>query len=182
MKTVRLTAAQAAIKFLVKQYSDRDNRQQRFFAGCFGIFGHGNVAGIGQALQQNPELLGWAGYKGEFEQKVERSIHDGLAWLNHHFTVKNNPPGGQGWHYYYLFGLERAGVLTNKKFIGDHDWYREGADYLVDRQKDDGSWSRGRGPRAEERMYSDTCFALLFLNRVTKEPAVPIRPPVVSGR
>jgi len=52
--SVRLTVAQAAIKFLTAQYTVRDAVEHPFFAGCFGIFGHGNVAGIGQALQQNP--------------------------------------------------------------------------------------------------------------------------------
>jgi 3D-(3,5/4)-trihydroxycyclohexane-1,2-dione acylhydrolase (decyclizing) len=53
---VRLTAAQATIAFLKNQYSERDGKQQRFFAGCLGIFGHGNVAGLGQALEQDPGL------------------------------------------------------------------------------------------------------------------------------
>ena len=52
----KLTVAQAAIEFLKNQYSERDGAEQNFFAGCFGIFGHGNLAGIGQALQQNPEF------------------------------------------------------------------------------------------------------------------------------
>jgi len=56
MKTVRLTAAQATIRFLSRQLTERDGRRQPLFAGCAGIFGHGNVAGIGQALQQYPEL------------------------------------------------------------------------------------------------------------------------------
>src|ERR1700728_2268269 len=54
--TVRLTAAQATIAFLRNQYSERDGKQQRFFEGCLGIFGHGNVAGLGQALEQDPGL------------------------------------------------------------------------------------------------------------------------------
>ena len=53
VETVRLTVAQATIRFLVNQYVERDGVEQRFFAGTFGIFGHGNVAGIGQALLQN---------------------------------------------------------------------------------------------------------------------------------
>ncbi len=56
MTTEKLTTAQAIIKFLKNQYVERDGQQQKFFAGCFGIFGHGNVAGIGQALQQNPDF------------------------------------------------------------------------------------------------------------------------------
>jgi 3D-(3,5/4)-trihydroxycyclohexane-1,2-dione acylhydrolase (decyclizing) len=54
--TRRLTMAQALITFLKNQYSQRDGKEYRFFEGCLGIFGHGNVAGIGQALEQDPEL------------------------------------------------------------------------------------------------------------------------------
>jgi 3D-(3,5/4)-trihydroxycyclohexane-1,2-dione acylhydrolase (decyclizing) len=56
METIRLTMAQAIIKFLKAQYIERDGMERQFFAGCFGIFGHGNVAGIGQALQQNADF------------------------------------------------------------------------------------------------------------------------------
>src|SRR5437016_11348022 len=51
-----MTMAQAVIAFLKNQYVERDGVEQPFFAGCFGIFGHGNIAGIGQALQQMPEF------------------------------------------------------------------------------------------------------------------------------
>jgi 3D-(3,5/4)-trihydroxycyclohexane-1,2-dione acylhydrolase (decyclizing) len=54
--TLRLTTAQAIIRFLKQQLVERDGRQHTFFAGCWGIFGHGNVAGIGQALQENPDF------------------------------------------------------------------------------------------------------------------------------
>jgi len=55
-RTRRLTMAQALVEFLANQYSERDGRTQRLFAGCFGIFGHGNVAGMGQALRQHTDL------------------------------------------------------------------------------------------------------------------------------
>jgi 3D-(3,5/4)-trihydroxycyclohexane-1,2-dione acylhydrolase (decyclizing) len=51
--TVRLTVAQATVRFLANQYVERDGERGKFFAGCFGIFGHGNVAGVGQALLQD---------------------------------------------------------------------------------------------------------------------------------
>src|SRR5436190_6099327 len=54
--TRRVTMAQAIIAYLNNQYVERDGREQPFFAGCFGIFGHGNIAGIGQALQQMPNF------------------------------------------------------------------------------------------------------------------------------
>ena len=56
MATVRVTTAQAIIKFLKNQYVHRDGEENPFFAGMLGIFGHGNVAGIGQALQENPDF------------------------------------------------------------------------------------------------------------------------------
>jgi 3D-(3,5/4)-trihydroxycyclohexane-1,2-dione acylhydrolase (decyclizing) len=56
MAIIRLTTAQAIIKFLKNQYVQRDGQELQFFAGVLGIFGHGNVAGIGQALQENPDF------------------------------------------------------------------------------------------------------------------------------
>ena len=50
--TIRLTVAQAVVKFLARQYSERDGVQHRLVEGCFGILGHGNIAGLGQALMQ----------------------------------------------------------------------------------------------------------------------------------
>src|SRR4051795_3551797 len=52
---MRLTVAQALIRFLANQYSERDGVEQRLIAGTFGIFGHGNVAGVGQALLESQE-------------------------------------------------------------------------------------------------------------------------------
>ncbi|HET8950912.1 MAG TPA: 3D-(3,5/4)-trihydroxycyclohexane-1,2-dione acylhydrolase (decyclizing), partial [Solirubrobacteraceae bacterium] len=54
---MRLTVAQALVRFLAAQHTERDGVQRRLIAGCFGIFGHGNVAGIGQALLE-AELAG----------------------------------------------------------------------------------------------------------------------------
>ncbi|MEO6923800.1 MAG: 3D-(3,5/4)-trihydroxycyclohexane-1,2-dione acylhydrolase (decyclizing) [Bryocella sp.] len=56
MTTRRLTMAQALITYLKHQYVERDGQQYQFFAGVLGIFGHGNVAGVAQALQENPDL------------------------------------------------------------------------------------------------------------------------------
>jgi 3D-(3,5/4)-trihydroxycyclohexane-1,2-dione acylhydrolase (decyclizing) len=56
MTTLRLTVAQALIKFLKHQFVERDGHVQPFFAGCFGIFGHGNIAGVAQALRENPDF------------------------------------------------------------------------------------------------------------------------------
>jgi 3D-(3,5/4)-trihydroxycyclohexane-1,2-dione acylhydrolase (decyclizing) len=66
MKAIRLTMAQALVRFLSVQYLERDGIEHRFIGGCFGIFGHGNLTGVGQALAQNPELLTY--YQARNEQ------------------------------------------------------------------------------------------------------------------
>ena len=56
-KTIRLTMAQALVRFLSNQYVQIDGIKHKFIHGVFGIFGHGEVCGVGQALEQNPEYL-----------------------------------------------------------------------------------------------------------------------------
>src|SRR6476469_1173850 len=56
MKAKRMTMGQAVAAFLKEQHVERDGRESPFFAGVWGIFGHGNVAGLGQALHQNRRL------------------------------------------------------------------------------------------------------------------------------
>src|SRR6266513_3172917 len=65
---MRLTMAQALLRFLAAQYSERDGVEQRFIDGCFGIFGHGNVAGVGEALFEQPELITY--YQARNEQAM----------------------------------------------------------------------------------------------------------------
>ncbi|MBV9479389.1 MAG: 3D-(3,5/4)-trihydroxycyclohexane-1,2-dione acylhydrolase (decyclizing) [Acidobacteria bacterium] len=72
--TRRRTMAQALIEFLQQQYVERDEVEHQFFAGCFGIFGHGNVAGIGEALQENP---GFPYYLSRNEQAM---VHTAAAF------------------------------------------------------------------------------------------------------
>jgi 3D-(3,5/4)-trihydroxycyclohexane-1,2-dione acylhydrolase (decyclizing) len=68
MTTRHLTTAQALVQFLANQYVERDGREHRFFAGVFGIFGHGNVAGVGQALQEAGDRLRY--YQARNEQAM----------------------------------------------------------------------------------------------------------------
>ena len=78
-ETVRLTVSQALVRFLGAQFSERDGVEQKLFAGCFGIFGHGNVAGVGQALLEaelaEPELLPYV--LGRNEQAM---VHSAAAY------------------------------------------------------------------------------------------------------
>ncbi len=99
-------------------------------------------------------------------ERIERAVQ----WLGRHFTVQQNPVPFAGlgaaapWHYYYLYGMERVGRMTARRFIGQHDWYREGAAYLIspNAQQLGGGWEEGkRGPDADANVA--TSFALLFL-------------------
>jgi len=74
VKTVKLTMSQALVKFIKNQYVCRDGSSQPFFAGCFGIFGHGNLAGIGQALQEHEDFTY---YQSRNEQAM---VHAAVAY------------------------------------------------------------------------------------------------------
>src|SRR5437868_6073357 len=67
-QAIRLTVGQAIVKYLGAQYSERDGQQRRLIQAMFGIFGHGNVAGLGQALQANSKLLPF--YRPNNEQSM----------------------------------------------------------------------------------------------------------------
>jgi 3D-(3,5/4)-trihydroxycyclohexane-1,2-dione acylhydrolase (decyclizing) len=75
MKTIRMTTAQAIVRFLSQQYVARDGQEQRFFAGIFGIFGHGNVSGLGQALEEVGQDLRY--YQARNEQAM---VHVATAY------------------------------------------------------------------------------------------------------
>lgn len=76
-ESTRLTTAQAIVRFLAAQHVSRDGQEQPFFAGCFGIFGHGNVSGMGQALQQDRALRY---YQTRNEQAM---VHTAAAYAKH---------------------------------------------------------------------------------------------------
>ena len=98
------------------------------------------------------------------DKVAAQAKENGLAWLGSHFAVADNPGRGKDWLLYYLYGIERAGVLYGTEKIGDHDWYLEGAKHLLDTQGGDGSWKVSGG----EHPTWDTCFAILFLKKATK--------------
>ena len=80
--SVRRTTAQALVAYLQKQYSERDGRQQLFFAGCLGIFGHGNVAGMGQALEQD------AGLRYTLFRNEQAMVHAACAFAKRSFRLR----------------------------------------------------------------------------------------------
>ncbi len=97
--------------------------------------------------------------------RTTEALRRAQQWLSRYFAVGVNP-GEQGgrWVLYYLYGIERAGRLSGQRFFGNHDWYREGAAYLIERQsRRDGSWSTSAGVEADPLIGSS--FALLFLSK-----------------
>ena len=103
------------------------------------------------------------------DQQANEAIENGLRWLERNFSVHSNPSGGggkssQGNLLYYLYGVERVGRMTARRFIGKHDWYREGADMLVRHQDHLSSFWKGTG-NAENNPLIGTSFALLFLSK-----------------
>jgi 3D-(3,5/4)-trihydroxycyclohexane-1,2-dione acylhydrolase (decyclizing) len=80
MNTVRMTTAQALVRYIANQYVERDGREQRFIEGVWGIFGHGNVAGVGQALEELGEKVGLRYYRPQNEQAM---VHAAIAYAKH---------------------------------------------------------------------------------------------------
>ena len=99
------------------------------------------------------------------EPHVDKPLEDACRWLGTNFAVTNNPGDGR-WLLYYLYGLERAGRFSGRRFFINskgqrHDWYREGADYLVKTQNlFAGTWREG-----DQDSVVGTSFALMFLSK-----------------
>lgn len=92
--------------------------------------------------------------------KADPAVRRGVEWLTRNFSVTDNPghPGGGRWNLYYLYALERAGILCSTESFGKREWYSEGAKVILESQKGNGSWET----------LPDTCFAILFLRRATR--------------
>lgn len=90
--------------------------------------------------------------------KRDDVVNAGVNWIRDNFSVMDNPRRGRAHHYYYLYALERAGILYGTETFGRHEWYPEGAAVLLKEQGPDGSWGS----------VADTCFAILFLRRATR--------------
>ncbi len=107
-------------------------------------------AGLSSLIILGAQLQGSAHKCGVY--KEDKRVASGMNWLAHHFSVHQNPRAGQGWLYYYLYGMERVGIFSAKQYLGKHDWYREGASFLVNDRK----WLQANN-------LPNLCFAILFL-------------------
>lgn len=127
------------------------------------------TAGIASILICREGMWSTRRFRGQGRRKSEEAVRDGLAWLQEHFTVEHNPGLENAHHLYYLYGLERAGMLAGRRWLGTHDWYKEGADLLLGKQDSNGAWGD----------HTLTSFAILFLKRATKRTR---DTPVVTGK
>jgi len=93
------------------------------------------------------------GHKGKQATEVIEAIDRGLDWFGRAFTP-NNPQGSSQWKYYYLYGVERMGRASGRKYFRGRDWFRIGAADLLALQSQDGRWPGG---------LRNTAFALMFL-------------------
>jgi hypothetical protein len=146
---------------------------------CYGGSDHGHkgygsmtAGGVGSLVIYN-YLLGRDWTK-------DPNVKNGLDWLTKNFSVTENPGppehggGRPGFAlYYYLYALERAGILYGTEKFGPHEWYPKGVDMLLENQATHGAWASKDGGND----VHDTCFAILFLRRAV--PALP--PPVATG-
>ncbi len=117
----------------------------------------------GMELNTGREKIGLDGKAvgcGIYEEN--KPLAKALNWINTHFSAKDS---GDPLNvlYYNLYGLERTGRLTGQRFFGDHDWYREGCQFLVGEQRENGSWHSTQ--LLEQGNVVPTSFALLFLSK-----------------
>jgi len=99
-----------------------------------------------------------AGQSSIAKAALTGSLGRGLGWLAQRFSVRSSPR----YHMYYIYTLERAASLSLTQRIGNHDWYAEGAAYLIAEQSDNGSWAAG-----QSGLVPSTAFGVLFLVRAT---------------
>lgn len=119
---------------------------------CQGFLSHGDARIEG-------DFVLCCGSTSQEEDPIER----GIQWLAKRFSVETHPGSQSGFsQFYYLYALERVGRMTGRRMIGDHDWYRAGAEFLVRVQDPFQNRWRGRG-FGETDPNVTTSFALLFL-------------------
>lgn len=134
---------------------------------CAGIASMVIVGAQLSGLGENANAIQCCGAENEDAERIEQ----GLEWLGRNFTVIHNPVQRQ-YHLYYIYALERVGRLTGRRFIGDYDWYREGASHLINvmQNRQTGSIVAAGGTAGND--YSETAFALLFLAKGKRQTII----------
>jgi hypothetical protein len=144
-------------------YTVRDVGGERGSMTCAGIGALAIINGVvpsGDASVVGNNILCCQ----DSDELEEDPIERGLEWLADNFRISSNPGHANQWRLYYLYGLERVGRLTARRFIGEHDWYREGTEYLLTLRGPLQDHWEGLGS-AEDNPIVATSFALLFLTK-----------------
>lgn len=167
---VWIDLAQGALRCLGKEQAQRSVATGRmasksagfsYRAGTFECTGSMTTAGL-SVLALAREGVG-PRLTPAMQARANAAIALGLGWLDQHMEWGQNP-GQNGHHYFWIYGVERAGTLLGLEILAGIDWYWSGAAYLVKKQKDNGAWASGGGEPGE---MIDTLLALLFLERAT---------------
>ena len=108
---------------------------------------------------------------GQTDDQLGR-VRKGLNWLAENFSVEFNPQERSSWHFYYLYALERVGRMTGQRFIGNHDWYREGASVLLSQQDAQFGQFSSRSTFESNEPVINTAMALLFLSKGKRQIVV----------
>ncbi|HWE93938.1 MAG TPA: vWA domain-containing protein, partial [Tepidisphaeraceae bacterium] len=125
--------------------------------------GYGSMTGAGVcAVAMSRYRLGDTNFAND------PAIVHGLGWMDTHFSVQSHPGYNdeKSFAFYWLYSIERVGRMLDTDFIGIHEWYPEGAAWLVGNQGADGLWNGLAGDEATDTRLPSS-FALLFLTRAT---------------
>ena len=128
-------------------------------AGVSGLL----IAGMGldQSEQGLDPVTGIAARCGQYTS--QDATTRGMNWIGKHFSFESALESKSV--YYNVYGIERVGRLSGLRFIGRVDWYREGCEWLVREQNENGSWAQARGFQIDSVNVISTSFALLFLSK-----------------
>lgn len=138
-------------------------------------------AGIASTLIIDEQLLDPVDVvNGQFakccDAQADNTVEKAIEWLAQHYTVRTNPYAGgaanKSQHLYYLYALERAGRFSGRRFIGNNDWYRDGAQFLLMTQQGAGSWQNPSRDLFEDKPVLATSYCLLFLSKGKRPVAI----------
>jgi hypothetical protein len=182
-------ASKMGVKIPQKTWQDA----QDYWAGCFkndtGGFsyfandrprGSMTCAGIASVIITSENLANAQQLvNGDFAKccvvdQMQPVVDAGFNWLAKHYTVRANPyvrSQDVSSQFYYLYGLERAGRLAGKRFVGENDWYRDGAKELLRIQHPNNDYWMGSGNHGERDPLISSALALMFLSK-GKRPVV----------
>ena len=143
---------------------------------CDEPSGYETAAGAVGLVICKDALQGQRTFTPELRAQTEEALHDALAWIQKRYTIRENPdPHGRGdadtaglYHHHWLQSLARLAIHLRLRFLDKHDWYREGAEALIQAQAEEGCW---------DAIWWSNCYGLLFLQRASLRSIAPVITP-----